>query len=101
MLTQKTGGVDGGNVDARGSPGLHPIGPDPESGKLSRETMGRKFADPASFKNGATDEEPAFQEGPGRQNKRLRMKRSPCRRTDARKFSILKENSARRISVNI
>ena len=99
-LDRKLGQVEGADVDARGSAGLHPGGRNAERSDLVGDPISRRLADAAPLERVSADEHPAVQEGSGGQNNRSRMENCPGNCTDARQYAILKEKIRREICVN-
>ena len=100
-LTKEFGGVDGTDIDARGSSGFHPGRRNSERSELVGNSVRSFLTDPASFERMLADVHLSVQEGSGGQNNRPRMENCPCNCTDARNYAILKEKIGRKICVNI
>ena len=100
-LDRKFRQVEGADVDARGSAGLHPGGRDTERSDLVGDPVSRRLADAAPLERVGADEHPTVQEGAGGQNNRPRMENCPGNGTDARQNAILKEKICGKICVNV
>ena len=85
-LEFEPGRIDGGDVDARRGPGLHPVGDDSHLAELGGQSVRGRLAEPAPFHLVTADEKFAAQEGSGGQDNRLRLENCAGIRTDAADF---------------